>query len=111
MPETYKWVYRRPHGILGLADTYGFVSYCSYDPKNPSLFVALPQDEFHARLVADPFSVALHNSETNVFSRGNRKARESIRQMAAENDVYSLLQPGHFDPTFRGVDRLSTPGP
>ncbi|MEN8163075.1 MAG: hypothetical protein ABFS37_03020 [Acidobacteriota bacterium] len=111
MPETYKWVYRRPHGILGLADTYGFVSYCSYDPEQPSLFVAVPRREFEKRLGQDLFTVALHNSTTNVFSRGDRKVQDSARQMAAEHDSYSLLQPGRFDPTFRGKDRLSAGGP
>jgi len=111
MPETYKWVYRRPHGILGLANTYGFVSYCSYDSDHPSLFVAVPRKEFEKRLMPDSFSVALHNSTTNVFSRGDRNVRDSIRRMAAEHDSYSLLQPGHFDPTFRGIDQLSSVGP
>lgn len=111
MPETYKWVYRRPHGILGLANTYGFVSYCSYDPDHPTLFVALPRSEYQKQLVSGSFSVVLHNSTPNVFSRGNRIIRDSIRQTATEHDSYSLLQPGRFDTSFRGVDQLSATEP
>ncbi len=111
MPETYKWVYRRPHGILGLADTYGFVSFCAYDPEHASLFVALPRNEFQKQLVSGSFSVVLHNSTRNVFSWGNKQIQKSVLQMTAENDSYSLLQPGRFDPTFRGVDQLSAAGP
>jgi len=111
IPETYKWIYRRPNGILGLADTYGFVSYCSYDPEQPSIFVALPRRKFEQRLRSDSFSVVLHNSSTNVFSIGGRRIHESVRQLAAEQDSYSLLQPGRFDPTFRGIDQLSSTRP
>jgi hypothetical protein len=111
MPETYKWVYRRPHGVLGLANTYGFVSYCSYDPEHPNLFVAVSQNDFQKRLTSGSFSVALHNSMTNVFSMGDRQIHQSVRQMATEHVSYSLLQPGRFDPTFRGVDQPSTAGP
>jgi hypothetical protein len=111
MPETYKWVYRRPHGILGLADTYGFVSYCTYDPEKPALFVALPRSEFETRLASDPYSVILHNSTANVFSLGDHHVRKSLRKMASKSDMYSFLQPGFFDPTFRGLDQLSPTQP
>jgi hypothetical protein len=111
MPETYKWVYRRPHGILGLADTYGFVSYCTYDPEKPTLFVALTRSEFETRLASGSFSVILHDSTTNVFSLGDPRTRESIRQEASKTDTYSFLQPGHFDPTFRGIDQLGLAQP
>ncbi len=111
MPETFKWVYRRPHGILGLADTFGFVSYCSYDPAHPSLCVAVPEDEFRKRLESGSFSVALHDSSTNVFSMGNRRIHESVRQMVSENGGYSFFQPAQFDPTFGGIDQLSPTQP
>ena len=111
MPETYKWVYRRPHGILGLANTYGFVSYCTYDPEDSSLFVAVPRKDFLEQLDLGSFSVALHHSETNTFSLGGQEIREGIQKRAAERNDYSILQPGRFDPTFAGVDQLLDSSP
>ena len=111
MPETYKWVYRRPHGILGLADTYGFVSYCTFNPEHPTLFVAVPREEFQNRLASGSFSVALHTSATNEFSLAGQEIRDEVRRLAAEHESYSLLQPGRFDPTFRGIGRLREGNP
>ena len=51
-------------------------------------------------------SRVLNNKLGNGFS-----VREEVRLMAAEQDSYSLLQPGRFDPTFRGIDQLSTTNP
>lgn len=111
MPETYKWVYRRPHGILGLADTYGFVSYCTYDPERPTLFVTVPRKEYQERLASGSFSVVLHVSTANVFSLGGQEVRDKVRKLATIQDSYSFFQPGCFDPTFDGIDQLSPAGP
>jgi hypothetical protein len=105
-PTTYKWIYRRPHGVLGMTNTWGFVSYCANRRREPSLFVAARPEEYRRALAADAFVVVAHDAADNSFHIVPEAVRKEVASEAAQSDLYSFLQPGRFDPTASGSKQL-----
>jgi hypothetical protein len=102
LPGTYKWVYRRPYAMLGLSNTYGFVSWSTYRTVKDTLFVAIPYEEYRNRLLSGDFYIIMHDNETNTFRFGPDTLRPQIIERINDQKFYEFLQPGHFDPTNRG---------
>jgi hypothetical protein len=105
-PTTYKWVYRRPHGVLGLTNTHGFVTYCLDDRGRRPLFVAAGEDDYRRAMAAGDFVVAAHDNGTNSFRWLSAGERREVAAMAADSDLYRYLQPGRIDPTAMGGRQL-----
>jgi hypothetical protein len=106
-PGTYKWVYTRPHGVLGgLVSTYSFVSYCAYGYIEHPLFVGIPYEEFRKRLLSGDFYLIIHDYETNTFTFGTDTLKTDIVKYLDDKKFYYFLQPGRFDQTSRGASYL-----
>jgi hypothetical protein len=105
-PVTYKWIYRRPHGVLGMTNTFGFVTYCADRRRSPSLFVAAGRGEYLRALEENDYVVVAHNAADNSFRIASDQVRREIAAAAATSDLYSFLQPGRFDPTATGDKQL-----
>jgi hypothetical protein len=105
-PTTYKWIYRRPHGVLGMTNTWGFVTYCADRRREASLFVAARPEEFREALATDSFVVVAHDAADNSFRIAPEPLRREVAAAAASSDLYSYLQPGRFDPSASGSKRL-----
>jgi hypothetical protein len=105
-PTTYKWIYRRPHGVLGLAGTFGFVTYCADGRREPSLFVAASHAEYQRALDDGSFVVVAHDADSNSFRIASEEVRREVEAAAATSDPYRYLQPGRFDPTATGGQLL-----
>ena len=95
----------RPHGVLGMTNTWGFVSYCADRRREPSLFVAAAPDEYRRALDAEAFVVVVHGDD-NSFHLASESVRGEIASAAARSDIYRFLQPGRFDPAASGDKRL-----
>lgn len=102
MPGTYKWVYRRPVEILGLSNTYAFVTYCTYNEVKNTLFVNVPYEEYRRNLLTDNFYLILHDYNTNSFKFGPETLTSQITEKVDDRNFYHFLQPGRFDPTNTG---------
>lgn len=98
LPGTYKWVYVRPHAILGLTNTYSFVSYCTYNDVKDTLFVEVPYEEFRKKLLSGDFYIIIHNEGTNTFEFGSDTLKAQLVKHINDKNSYSFLQPGHFVP-------------
>jgi hypothetical protein len=105
-PATYKWVYRRPYGVLGLTNTHGFVTFCLDDRRRRPLFVAAAEDDYRRAMAADEFVVVAHDNGTNSFRWLSAEERREIAVVAADSDLYRYLQPGRIDPTAMGGRQL-----
>ncbi len=101
-PETYKWVFRRHPAILGLANTYAFISYCTYNDIKDTLFVNVPYEEYRQKLLEGDFYVIFHDYETNTFRFGPERLKAEIVKHIDDKGFYKFLQPGRFDPTNTG---------
>jgi hypothetical protein len=101
-PTTYKWVYRRPHGVLGLTNTFGFVTCCMDGRREPPLFVAAPMNEYERALAEDDFVVVVHDNVDNTFRIAEDEERRDVAEAAATAELYRYLQPGRIDPTAMG---------
>lgn len=102
VPATYKWVYRRPHGVLGLSNTYGFVSYCAYNSQTGQLFVNVPYKEYQEDMLEGNFYIINHDSKANTFSLGDAVLKKDLIDYSGDHGLYRFLQPGQFDPTGQG---------
>lgn len=103
LPGTYKVVFRRPNGVLGLSSTMGFVSYCAYRQGVQKLFVSVPYEDYQVRMRAGKFYIILHNSATNTFSFGPEALKPELMKQVDDYNFYTYLQPGRFDSTAMGV--------
>lgn len=101
-PGTYKWVYRRPVEILGLANTYAFVTYCTYNTVNDTLFVRVPYEEFRRKMETGHYYIIVHDYKTNSFKFGSETLKPELRERRDDQKFYHFLQPGRFDPTNTG---------
>lgn len=101
-PGTYKWVFRRHQAVLGLANTYGFVSYCAYHEAKDTLFVNVPYEEYRQKLLTGDFYVIFHDYETNTFRFGPERLKAEVVKHIDDERFYQFLQPGRFDPTNTG---------
>ena len=102
LPVTYIWLYPRPFGVLGMTDTAAFVTACAVGRTPAPLFAAVSRRELGDALTTGRFLVAVHHEDTNTFSLGADRIRSAVVAAATRGDLYSQLQPGRFDPTFRG---------
>ena len=111
-PTTYKWVYRRPHGVLGLTNTFGFVTCCMDDgdlkdrERRRPLFVAAPRSDYQREMATGDFVVVVHENTGNSFRFATDAERGDVAAVAAESDLYSYLQPGSIDPIAMGGRQL-----
>jgi hypothetical protein len=105
-PTTYKWVYRRPHGILGLTNTYGFVTYCLDERHRGSLFAAASLHDYERAIAGDDFVVVIHSSDGNSFRIASPDERSRLAVAARESDLYRYLQPGRIDAAASGLRQL-----
>ena len=101
-PTTYKWIYVRAHGVLGMTNTYAFVTYCAYERNKDQLFVRLPYEEFRKRILAGDYHIIIHDYQSNTFHFGSDDVKAQLIQDVENQNVYRSLQPGHFDPTSSG---------
>lgn len=101
-PVTYTWLYPRPDGVLGMTDTAPFVTACAVGRTATPLFAAVRPAELDAALESGRFLVALHDEGTNRYSIGGQQVRAAVASAGAGQDIVRRLQPGRFDPTFRG---------
>jgi len=104
-PETYKWIYCRPDGILGMADTRGFVSYCTYNRERPFLFVAAPFEVFARARDEGKVHTVVHDPERGDFFLLGKGLAESMTGNISEEDLFRILKPSYFDAGFLGSDR------
>jgi hypothetical protein len=105
-PTTHKWIYRRPHGVLGMTNTWGFVTYCADRRREVSLFVAARPEDYREALAREAFVVVVHDAVDNSFHVAPEQMRRELASAAGENDLYRYLQPGRFDPTATGSKQL-----
>jgi hypothetical protein len=98
VPATYKWIYPRPSGVLGMADTYGFVTCSAWKRRKHPLFIPVDFDEYREMIRAGRFYVVVHDYESNTFRFGSDHLRAEIARRVDERDLYTFLQPGRFDP-------------
>jgi hypothetical protein len=103
LPGTYKWLYVRPNAILGLTNTYGFVSYCTYNTVKDTLFVNVPYNEFRKKLLSGDFYIIVYDEKANTFEFGSETLRSRLIEHIDEKNFYGFLQPGRFDPTNTGT--------
>ncbi len=101
-PVTYTWLYPRPLGVLGMTDTAAFATACALGRTPTPLFAAVSPDELRRALASGRFLVAVHHEDSNTFSLGSDRLRSAVSVAAAREDLSLRLQPGRFDPTFRG---------
>lgn len=101
-PTTYKWVFVRPHGVLGLTSTYSFVSYCAFQQVKDALFVMASYEEFRQNLASGEFSIIVYDEQSNTFTFGSDTLKPGIMKHRDEERMYHVFQPGYFDPTFTG---------
>jgi hypothetical protein len=105
-PTTYKWVYRRPHGVLGLTNTFGFVTYCLDGQREPPLFIAVNRREYERAIADGDFVVVAHDAESNSFHFVSETERREVTTAATSSDLYRYLQPGRLDSTASGRQNL-----
>jgi len=105
-PTTYKWVYRRPFGVLGLSNTYGFVTHCLDRRRGSALFAAAPRDDYDVAMSQGDVLVVVHEAPENRFRIAIENERREVADAARASDLYRYLQPGRIDPTAAGVRQL-----
>jgi hypothetical protein len=105
-PTTYKWVYRRPFGVLGLSNTYGFVTHCLVRSHRPVLFAAASRQDYERAMSEGDFLVVVHEAPGNSFRIATDSERRDVAEAARSSDLYRYLQPGRVDPTATGVRQL-----
>ncbi len=102
LPVTYKWVFRRHEGVLGLSNTYGFVTYCAYHEVKDTLFVNVSYEEYQKNMLAGDFYIIFHDYETNTFNFGSDTKKAELIRHRDDEMLYRFLQPGRFDPMNTG---------
>ena len=95
-------MFRRAYGILGLSNTWAFVTWASWDPDRPALFVRVPDASLEARLDASEPNVVLHDVAANRFTLGGPELRAEVAARLQSGASLEIFQPGRFDPTFGG---------
>ncbi len=110
-PTTYKWIYRRPYGIVGLADTYGFVSYCASvgGEVDPPLFEPVSRAELAAALARRQVQVISYETAANRFGVAPRWVLEELAARPLTAGLAESLQAGRFRPG--SVHRAEPPAP
>jgi len=101
-PVTYKWVFRRQHGVLGLTNTWAFVTYCGYQAAGRALFVRVGEPELGERLAAGAFELVSHDWRSNAFRVEGEATRQELLRHQRDAGFSALVQPGRFDPTCSG---------
>jgi len=98
LPSTYKWVFVRPHAVLGLTNTWSFVSYCIYNNNDvkDTLFVKVSYEEFRKGLLSGDFYIIMHDEETNTFEFSPDTLKTQLVEHINDKNFYSFLQPGSF---------------
>lgn len=106
LPGTYKWLFVRPNGVLGLTDTYGFVTLCAYTLHSGDPFVPLPQADFRGRLQRGEFALVTFDPVSRRYDLANERLRASLIAEEDPDRLYRILQPGHFAPRPTGPTYL-----
>ncbi len=102
LPTVYRWVYRRHAGVLGLTNTYGFVSFCTHRRAPDTLFVHVPFEEYRERVLAGDYYIVSHDYRTNTFRLVPSSEVGDLVQRVDDQQVFRFLQPGRFDSSHRG---------
>lgn len=105
-PFTFKWVYARPSEVLGLTNTYCFVSAVAYTGEEDTLFVRATPEEFRQRVLNEEVYVITYDHAANSFDGRRQVLPDPWKQYVDEPNMYRLLQPGYFDPTNSGTPYL-----
>ncbi len=97
-PTTHKWIYRRPYGVLGMADTYGFVTYCAAVEGgiDPPLFEPVSERELADALAARRVLVISYDSRDNRFGEAPPWVAEELAGRTLTAPMVESLQPGRF---------------
>ncbi len=99
-PTTYKWIYRRPWGIGGLADTYGFVTYCAAveGDVDPPLFEPVSRGELTTALAVHQVQAVVYEAATNRFGIAPPRVLDELASRPLTAGMAMSLQPGRFRP-------------
>ncbi len=103
VPTSYKWLFRRSFGILGFSNTWAFVTAAAVDHTDTPLFVVAPPEEVRAAIARGRLRVVVHDEPTNTFRIAPPGAAPGVIVDLTRGDEWVALQPGRFDPTFRGT--------
>jgi len=106
VPGTYKWIFVRPHGVLGLTDTFGFVTFCASARRGGDPFVPLPLARFRDHLRRGEYVLVTFDPTTRRYRVADDRLRAALGAADDPDRLYVALQPGHFSPTPVGPTTL-----
>jgi len=103
VPTSYKWLFRRSFGILGFSNTWAFVTAAAVDRTDTPLFVVAPPEQVREAVAQGRLRVVVHHESTNTFSLAPPGPAPDGVDDLTRGAEWVALQPGRFDPSFRGT--------
>jgi len=102
-PTTQKWLYRRADGILGMTNTWAFVTWVAIGRAPDPLFVVARPEEVQTAAGAGRLVAVHHRLPADRFELAPPAVADRVASDPRFEDAWISFQPGRFDPTATGT--------
>lgn len=102
-PTCHKILYHRPYGILGMSNTWAFVTWAATGHTDHPLFVVVPPRAVTRAAAEGRLWLVVHDAPHNRFSVVPPSAAGAGPMPSELERAWLPLQPGRFDPKRRGT--------